>query len=99
MGQLTEVPETSETLPYQSPQRRARGTPSITDDLYSVGAIIYESLTSKLPLSAGNIGVEPKQRVKLFNAIQTVGMGGTELLGNKRPDQNRAVEVWAVVPL
>ncbi|MBV8815835.1 MAG: OmpA family protein [Verrucomicrobia bacterium] len=40
-----------------------------------------------------------KQRLKLANAIQTVGMGGTELLSNGRPDQNRAVEVWAVAPL
>ena len=40
-----------------------------------------------------------KQRLKLSNAIQTVGMGGTELLSNGRPDQNRAVEVWAVAPL
>jgi outer membrane protein OmpA-like peptidoglycan-associated protein len=32
------------------------------------------------------------------NLIRTVGMGGTELLGNRRPDQNRAVEIWAVLP-
>jgi serine/threonine protein kinase/outer membrane protein OmpA-like peptidoglycan-associated protein len=37
-----------------------------------------------------------KRRVKLANAMQTIGMGGTELLNNKRPDQNRAVEIWAV---
>jgi hypothetical protein len=35
----------------------------------------------------------------LLNAVQTIGMGGTELLDSKRPGQNRAVEVWAVVPL
>jgi outer membrane protein OmpA-like peptidoglycan-associated protein len=35
----------------------------------------------------------------LLNAMQTIGMGGTELLDSNRPDQNRAVEVWAVVPL
>jgi serine/threonine protein kinase/outer membrane protein OmpA-like peptidoglycan-associated protein len=40
-----------------------------------------------------------KRRLKLTNAMQTVGMGGTELLGSKRPDQNRAVEIWAVIPL
>jgi outer membrane protein OmpA-like peptidoglycan-associated protein len=39
-----------------------------------------------------------KEQAKLPNAIQTIGMGGTELLDSKRPDQNRAVEVWAVVP-
>ena len=30
--------------------------------------------------------------------MQTIGMGGTEILDSKRPDQNRVVEVWAVVP-
>jgi serine/threonine protein kinase len=39
-----------------------------------------------------------KEQVKLLNAMQTIGMGGTEILDSKRPDQNRVVEVWAVVP-
>jgi outer membrane protein OmpA-like peptidoglycan-associated protein len=48
---------------------------------------------------AENVGRILKEQAKLLNAIQTIGMGGTELLDTKRPDQNRAVEVWAVVPL
>jgi outer membrane protein OmpA-like peptidoglycan-associated protein len=32
------------------------------------------------------------------NVIHTVAMGGTDLLENTRPDQNRAVEIWSVVP-
>jgi serine/threonine protein kinase len=40
-----------------------------------------------------------KEQARLLNAMQTIGMGGTELLDGKRPDQNRAVEVWIVVPL
>ena len=39
-----------------------------------------------------------KEKAKVSNALQTVGMGGTEILDSTRPDQNRAVEVWAVVP-
>jgi serine/threonine protein kinase len=39
-----------------------------------------------------------KEQAMLFNAMQTIGMGGTELLDSTRPEQNRAVEVWAVVP-
>jgi hypothetical protein len=35
----------------------------------------------------------------LSNAIQTIGMGGTQLLDSANPDQNRAVEVWVVLPL
>jgi outer membrane protein OmpA-like peptidoglycan-associated protein len=34
----------------------------------------------------------------VINLVRTVGMGGTELLSSRRPDQNRAVEIWAVVP-
>jgi len=34
----------------------------------------------------------------VINLVRTVGMGGTELLSSKRQDQNRAVEIWAVVP-
>jgi serine/threonine protein kinase len=48
---------------------------------------------------AENISKILKERVMLLNAVQTIGMGGTELLDSKRPGQNRAVEVWAVVPL
>ncbi len=32
------------------------------------------------------------------NVVHTVAMGGTDVLENTRPDQNRAVEIWAVVP-
>jgi outer membrane protein OmpA-like peptidoglycan-associated protein len=47
---------------------------------------------------AENVTKILKRRLKLTNAIQTVGMGGTELLNSKRPDQNRAVEIWVVAP-
>jgi Outer membrane protein and related peptidoglycan-associated (lipo)proteins len=40
-----------------------------------------------------------RRRIKLTNPMQTIGMGGTEILSNKRPDQNRAVEIWAVTVL
>jgi outer membrane protein OmpA-like peptidoglycan-associated protein len=40
-----------------------------------------------------------KRRANLHNVIQTIGMGGTELLDKNRMDQNRAVEIWVVVPL
>jgi len=48
---------------------------------------------------AENVSRILREQAKLLNATQTIGMGGTELLDSKRPDQNRAVEVWAVVPL
>jgi outer membrane protein OmpA-like peptidoglycan-associated protein len=48
---------------------------------------------------AENVSKILKEQARLLNATQTIGMGGTELLNDKRPEQNRAVEVWAVVPL
>ena len=39
-----------------------------------------------------------KEQANLLNAMQTIGMGGTDLLDSNRREQNRAVEVWAVVP-
>jgi serine/threonine protein kinase len=48
---------------------------------------------------AESVGRILKEQAKLLNAMQTIGMGGTELLDSKRPDQNRAVEIWLVVPL
>jgi hypothetical protein len=48
-------PGTSGTLVYMSPQQLdgVRGTP--LDDIYSVGATLYEMLTSKPPFYSGNI--------------------------------------------
>ena len=48
---------------------------------------------------AENISKFLKEQAQLLNAMQTIGMGATELLDSERPDQNRAVEVWMVVPL
>ncbi len=39
-----------------------------------------------------------KEKNNLLNVIHSVGMGSTDLLDSKRPDQNRAVEIWAVAP-
>jgi outer membrane protein OmpA-like peptidoglycan-associated protein len=34
----------------------------------------------------------------VLNLVRTVPMGGTDLLSGRRADQNRAVEIWAVIP-
>jgi outer membrane protein OmpA-like peptidoglycan-associated protein len=47
---------------------------------------------------AENVSKILAQRLKLLNVIKTIGMGGTALLDGQRPDQNRAVEIWAVEP-
>jgi len=38
------------------------------------------------------------KRSGVLNVIHTVAMGSTDLLDSKRPEQNRAVEIWAVLP-
>ena len=47
---------------------------------------------------ADSVGKFLKQQMGILNVVHTVGMGSTNLLDSKRPDQNRAAEVWAVVP-
>jgi outer membrane protein OmpA-like peptidoglycan-associated protein len=47
---------------------------------------------------AENVSKILKEQAKVLNALQTVGMGGTDILDSTLPGQNRAVEVWAVVP-
>jgi outer membrane protein OmpA-like peptidoglycan-associated protein len=47
---------------------------------------------------ADNVTRVLKEKTNLLNVIHSVGMGSTDLLDGKRPDQNRAVEIWAVAP-
>ena len=47
---------------------------------------------------ADSVGKFLKQQMGILNVVHTVGMGSTNLLDSKRPDQNRAAEIWAVVP-
>jgi outer membrane protein OmpA-like peptidoglycan-associated protein len=47
---------------------------------------------------ADNVTKMLKDKTNLLNVIHSVGMGSTALLDGKRPDQNRAVEIWAVAP-
>jgi outer membrane protein OmpA-like peptidoglycan-associated protein len=47
---------------------------------------------------ADNVTKALKDKTSLLNVIHSVGMGSTALLDGKRPDQNRAVEIWAVAP-
>ncbi len=46
---------TSGTLLYMSPQQALGIKPAISDDVYAIGATLYELLTSKPPFHSGNI--------------------------------------------
>ncbi len=42
-------------MPYLSPQQADGGTAEVTDDIYSLGIVVYEFLTSTVPFNSGDI--------------------------------------------
>jgi len=55
LSMLTKTRHTSGTLLYMSPQQLDGDRPNALDDVYSVGAVLYELLTSKPPFYRGQI--------------------------------------------
>jgi len=55
MSRVTQAHSTSGTLLYMSPQQLAGKRPQVTDDVYSLGATLYESLASKPPFHTGDV--------------------------------------------
>lgn len=51
------------TLVYMSPQQLMGEAPSTSDDIYAVGATIYELLTGKPPFHTGDIATQVESRV------------------------------------
>jgi len=63
MSMLTREPGRSGTLVYMSPQQLAGDRASHLDDIYSLGATLYELLTSKPPFYSGNVDRQIQERV------------------------------------
>ena len=55
VSRVSQQHSTSGTLPYMSPQQLAGKRPTATDDIYSLGATLYELLTSQPPFCSGDI--------------------------------------------
>ena len=55
LHRISVLPGSSGTPPYMSPQQASGQPSSPLDDIYSVGATIYELLTGKPPFFSGNI--------------------------------------------
>lgn len=77
MSVLTMHRGTSGTLVYMSPQQinGERATPS--DDIYSVGASIYELLTSKPPFYSGGIERQVQEKIPSSMAARRVEFSAT----------------------
>jgi len=63
VSMLTREQGRSGTLVYMSPQQLAGERGSHLDDIYSLGASLYELLTSKPPFYSGNIDRQIQERV------------------------------------
>lgn len=55
MSRMSQRSSTGGTLAYMSPQQLAGKMPSVADDVYALGATIYELLTGKPPFFTGDL--------------------------------------------
>jgi serine/threonine protein kinase len=63
VSRVTMQRSTSGTLAFMSPQQVMGEGPAVTDDIYSVGAMIFELLTSKPPFYTGDIPGQIRDKV------------------------------------
>jgi serine/threonine protein kinase len=68
----------SGSLRYMSPQQHRGDAPATSDDIYSIGAILYEALTSSPPISSPDIALEIQATIPDQMAIrrQKLGVAG-----------------------
>lgn len=78
--------DTSGTMAYMSPQQALGEKPSAADDIYSLGATIYDLLTGKPPFFSGNIYAQVRDKIPLSMA--------TRREENEVPDCQSIPEAW-----
>ena len=109
MSRVSLQGNTSGTPAYMSPQQMDGRTPRVTDDIYSLGALIYELFTGKPPFFRGDIphqvrNIEPptiEERLDEFGLKNPIPADVSAMImaclskdpGN-RPQSARAVAEW-----
>ena len=108
-SRLTRHPGSSGTPPYMSPQQMTSQTPRATDDIYSLGATLYELLSSKPPFYAGDIYRQVQEAAPVPLAERLADLGLSNAIPSdvaalvmaclakdpgQRPQSARAVAEW-----
>ena len=62
LSRISMAPSASGTLAYMSPQQMLGDAPSASDDIYSLGATIYELLTGKPPFFRGDLATQLRSK-------------------------------------
>ncbi|MEY4488201.1 MAG: hypothetical protein RIQ79_709, partial [Verrucomicrobiota bacterium] len=75
--------------PYMSPQQMMGEKPCVADDIYALGATIYELLTSKPPFHTGNLVAQVQSKVP-----PTMQQRRAELIGAAANDMPPIPERW-----
>jgi formylglycine-generating enzyme required for sulfatase activity/serine/threonine protein kinase len=92
--------ETSGTLPYMSPQQLMGEQPTVSMDIYSFAAVIYECLSGHPPFYMGDIREQikskiPTELVGLSPSINNAILSALAKAPSKRP--NKASELIAML--
>src|SRR5262249_12550495 len=85
---LTRHPGSSGTPAYMSPQQAAGKIPRAADDIYALGATLYELLTSKPPFFRGSTAVVLNQVATAIPPSVTDRRRELELIGAKPVPQH-----------
>jgi serine/threonine protein kinase len=80
-SRLSGTPGTSGTLAYMSPQQANGEKPSAADDIYALGATLYELLASKPPFYSGDIldQLKHKEPVRIAERRKELEIDGEEV--------------------
>jgi serine/threonine protein kinase len=75
------VPIPGETLHYMSPQQMLGDDPSPSDDIYSLGATLYEMLSSKPPFYSGDVAAQVREVIPppINQRRVTLGIAGERI--------------------